>query len=184
MLTVLPDTNILLSIRLLDLVMRSHAFGLFEVVWSDELVDEYRRKLIDVRGRTSEQAAAAAQRFMDAAHEGRIEPREYLHLIPGMLGKDSDDHVISAAARGGGVHVVLTGNISDFPASDIGPGCEALTAAQLFGRLAADFPQDLAAIVRLSSANLTRPPLSPEEILDRLAAVGLTEMATSVRPLL
>ena len=182
MLVVLPDTNILLSVRLLDLVMRSHAAGLIEVVWCDELMDEYERKLVEVRGFERDRAAAATDRFKAAAPEGRIDPSAYRHLVAGMTGRDPDDHVVSAAARGGGVDIILTENIRDFPDADTGADCAALTAAQVFAQLALTYPSDLAAIVRQASANLTRPLLTPDDILDRLAEVGLVQMVDLVRP--
>lgn len=182
MLVILPDTNILLSARLLDLVMRSHAAGLIDVAWCDELLDEFSRKLVEKRQWSPERAEGLVRRFMAAAPDGRIDPVLYLHLIPHMHGHDADDHVLSAAARGGGVDVILTENIDDFPDQDVGPDCIAMTASQVFAHLAELYPTDLAEVVRRSSANLTRPPLSPLDILDRLAAVGLVEMADLVRP--
>lgn len=181
-LVVLPGTNILLSVRLLDLVMRSHAAGLIEVVWCDELLQEYREKLVEVRGRTPDSANAAVARFKAAAPDGRISPEVYAGLVTDMVGKDPDDHVLSAAARGGGVDVILAENLADFPDADTGPDCAAMNTGQMFAHLAEKYAEDLAAIVHRASGSLSKPPLSPHEILDRLTDVGLGQMADLVRP--
>ena len=99
MLRVLPDINVLLGIRELDLLMRCHAAEILEVVWCDELLTEFERKLPHVWGFTPENAAAAVQRFTAAAPNGRIRPLSYLGLVGEMTGKDPDDHVLGAAAR-------------------------------------------------------------------------------------
>lgn len=179
---VLPDTNILLSVRLLDLVMRSHAYGLINVVWCDELLDEYERTLVSVRHRSEAQAHSHRSRFIRAAPNGRIDPDLYLHLLPEMTGRDGDDHVIAAAAQGGSADVLLTENIRDFPQPDLGVSCVAMTAGQLFTQIAEEFPVDLAHIVIETSMWLTRPPLTPHQVLDKLVDVGLSGMAAKVRP--
>lgn len=178
----LPDTNILLSVRLLDLVMRSHAYGLINVVWCDELLDEYERTLVSVRHRSEAQAHSHRSRFIRAAPNGRIDPDLYLHLLPEMTGRDGDDHVIAAAAQGGSADVLLTENIRDFPQPDLGVSCVAMTAGQLFTQIAEEFPVDLAHIVIETSMWLTRPPLTPHQVLDKLVDVGLSGMAAKVRP--
>ena len=98
-----------------------------------------------------------------------------------MTGKDPDDHAMAAAARAG-ADVLLTHNLSDFPADDLGMNCTALTPADLFAHLAELYPEDLAAVIRRSAAGLSRPPLTADEVLDKLAEVGLGEMATHLRP--
>ena len=45
---ILPDTNVLLGIRELDLLMRCHSAEILKVVWCDELLAEFERKLPDV----------------------------------------------------------------------------------------------------------------------------------------
>ena len=43
---ILPDTNVLLGIRELDLLMRCHSAEVLKVVWCDELLAEFERKQI------------------------------------------------------------------------------------------------------------------------------------------
>ncbi len=181
MLRILPDTNVLLGIRELDLLMRCHAAGIREVVWCDELLDEFERKLVDVWGFPGERAVKAVQKFTAAAPGGRILPVTYTGLVGEMTGKDPDDHVLGAAARAG-ADILLTHNLDDFPSEDLGADCAPRNPGDLFTSLAQLYPEDLAAVVRRSAAQLTRPPLTAHEVLDKLAEIGLDEMAELVRP--
>ena len=74
---ILPDTNVLLGIRELDLLMRCHAAEVLEVVWCDELLAEFERKLPDVWGFSPEKARDTVRRFTAAAPGGRITPTAY-----------------------------------------------------------------------------------------------------------
>ena len=178
---ILPDTNVLLGIRELDLLMRCHAAEVLKVVWCDELLAEFERKLPDVWGFSPEKARDTVRRFTAAAPDGRITPTAYGGFIGEMTGKDPDDHAMAAAARAG-ADVLLTHNLSDFPADDLGMNCTALRPADLFAHLAELYPEDLAAVIRRSAAGLSRPPLTADEVLDKLAEVGLGEMVTHLRP--
>lgn len=51
--------------RLINLIMRSHAAGIIAVVWSDELLDEFRRVLTDKKGVDPGRAAEIAARVAD-----------------------------------------------------------------------------------------------------------------------
>ncbi len=151
MLRILPDTNVLLGIRELDLLMRCHAAGILEVVWCDELLDEFERKLVDVWGFPGERAVKAVQKFTAAAPGGRILPGTYTGLVGEMTGKDPDGHVLGAAARAG-ADILLTHNLDDFPSEDLGADCAPRNPGDLFASLAQLYPEDLAAVVRRSSA--------------------------------
>ncbi len=98
-----------------------------------------------------------------------------------MTGKDPDDHVLGAAVRAG-ADILLTHNLDDFPSEDLGADCVPRNPGDLFASLAQLYPEDLAAVVRRSAAQLTRPPLTAHEVLDKLAKIGLDEMAELVRP--
>lgn len=178
---ILPDTNVLLGIRELDLLMRCHAAEILEVVWCDELLAEFERKLPEVWGFSPEKARDTVRRFTSAAPDGRIALGAYRGLIAEMTGKDPDDHPIAAAARAG-ADILLTHNLSDFPTDDLGANCMARSPADLFSTLADLYPEDLASVIRRSAAGLSRPPLTAHEVLDKLAEVGLGEMVARLRP--
>lgn len=120
--------------RLINLIMRSHAAGIIAVVWSDELLDEFRRVLTDKKGVDPGRAAEIAARVADWAPEGRLDPALYSLAVPTMSGPDTADHVHAAAAAVG-ADVLLTDNVRDFATEDLGR-CRVLTPADLFAELA------------------------------------------------
>ena len=58
---VFVDTNVLFPASLADLTLSSAEYGLFELVYSDHLLEEVQRVLVDNKGL----APANAQRFID-----------------------------------------------------------------------------------------------------------------------
>ena len=60
-----------------------------------------------------------------------------------MTGPDPGDHVHAAAARGVRAEVLLTSNVADFPAADVGPACRVLHPGDLFAELAGTYPIEL-----------------------------------------
>jgi len=79
-----------------------------------------------------------------------------------MAGPDAGDHVHAAAARGGRVDVLHPGD--------------------LFGELAAAYPIELGRVIAEMAAHRRRPPMTPDDILDRLTAQGLHAMVSALRP--
>ena len=95
----------------------------------------------------------------------------------GKTGIDEADLAVGFGAEIGGRAAEQLGM-----ADDLGMNCTALRPADLFAHLAELYPEDLAAVIRRSAAGLSRPPLTADEVLDKLAEVGLGEMATHLRP--
>jgi predicted nucleic acid-binding protein len=178
---VFVDTNVWYPVVLADLVLRSVEIGLFDLVWSDESLAEVERVLVERKGLSAASAAVFGAQVRATAPVGRIEPPAYRPLIAAMTGPDPGDHVHAAAARGGRVDVLLTSNVADFPATDVGPACRVLHPGGLFGELAATYPIELGRVIAEMAAHRHRPPMTPEDILDRLDALGLHVMVHALR---
>jgi len=179
---VYPDTNVLFPVRLLNLIMRSHSSGLIEVVWTDELLAELERVLFEKKGVQPVQARAITKRLSEWAPAGRVDPSRYRQSLGGLIGPDQSDHVHAAAARVA-ADVLLSNNLSDFPADDVHP-CRLATPAQLFGELGATYPVEFARVLRESSLGLRHLRRTPLELLNDLRDVGLVEFADRVEPYL
>lgn len=175
-----PDTSVLFPVRLINLIMRSHAVGVIEVVWTDELLDELTRVLQAKKGLTRSRADGIAERLRSWASAGRIDPTKYRHLTVSMTGPDADDHVHAAAASVA-ADVLLTANPGDFPERDLGR-CRVLTPDALFAELATEFAREFALLLVDSSSALRSPSRTPPELLDDLCAIGLAGFADLVEP--
>src|SRR5581483_12276753 len=109
------DACVLFPEWLRDLLLRCAEAGLFQVRWSDEILDEVARNLERDRGLTAAQTArlvAAMQRaFPDAKVDG------YHRHIRVLQNDPKDRHVVAAAleTRGEELQVsIVTSNLKDF----------------------------------------------------------------------
>lgn len=141
---VFVDTNVWYPVVLADLVLRSAEIGLFDLAWTDESLAEVERVLVERKGLTAANAAVFGAQVRATAPRGRIDPATYLPLIAAMTGPDPGDHVHAAAAQGGRVEMLLTANVADFLAKDVGPTCRVLSPGDLFAALAGTYPLELA----------------------------------------
>ena len=155
---VFVDTNVWYPVVLADLVLRSVEIGLFDLAWTDESLTEVERVLVERKGLSAANAAVFGAQVRATAPEGRIDPAAYQHLIAAMTGPDPDDHVHAAAARGGSADVLLTGNVADFPAADVGRTCRVMHPGQLFGELAVTYPIELGRVIAEMAAHRHQPP--------------------------
>lgn len=111
---VFPDSNVLYPISLADLTLRLGDIAVHEVLWTEDLLAEVERVLVEHKGLPPEQAAYFCSCIREAFPEGEIERAAYADLILSRTGKDPDDHVHSAAAVGGGATVLISANTRDY----------------------------------------------------------------------
>jgi hypothetical protein len=178
---VFVDTNVRYPVVLADLVLRSVEIGLFDLAWTDESLAEVERVLVERKGLSAANAAVFGAQVRATAPAGRIDPAAYQDLVAEMTGPDPGDHVHAAAARGGRADVLLTSNVADFPAADVGPTCRVLHPGDLFGELAGTYPIELGRVIAEMAAHRKRPPMTPDDILDRLDTLGLHAMVDALR---
>jgi len=173
---VFVDTATLYPVSLADLVLRSAEFGMFELVWSDHLLWEIERVLVEYKGLPVERAAYFCDCIRHTFPAGRIDPKDYLHLVTSRTGPDPDDHVHSAAAVAGRATVVLSADKTGYPRLDIAPARRRDPDAFLV-ELLRRYPQDVIGIVDAMGAAL-REPLSRTQCLGRLSTAGIPRFAT------
>jgi hypothetical protein len=103
---VFVDTATLYPISLADLVLRLAELGMFELVWSEHLLAEVERVLVEYKGLPADRARYFCDCIRDAFPSGCVPPEQYLPLVGSRTGPDPDDHVHSAAAIAGGADVI------------------------------------------------------------------------------
>lgn len=86
------DTATLYPVSLADLVLRLAARGMFELLWSDHLLAEVERVLVEYKGLAAERAAYFCACIRQAFPEGWVAPEVYLPLVESRTEPDPDDH--------------------------------------------------------------------------------------------
>ncbi|MFD9965034.1 PIN domain-containing protein [Amycolatopsis sp. NPDC058986] len=114
----LLDTNVLIPIRLADLLLRLAEAGTYRPLWSEDILTEVERNLIGKFGldpaKAKRRVAMMREVFPDAMVTG------YEPLIPVMTNDPKDRHVLAAAVRANAA-VIITFNRKDFPAAALDP---------------------------------------------------------------
>jgi predicted nucleic acid-binding protein len=170
--TAVLDTCVLVPIALADTLLRIAERELYRPLWSDRIL----REAIDVvtrihpeipSGKIAKRFAVINENFEDARIEG-WEDLEAAITLP-----DPDDrHVVAAAVRGR-ADAIVTANTRDFPpqALDqlnievIHPDDFLLSQLDLAPRVILD-------ILREQASQTKRPPLTPVDLIARLARAG------------
>jgi predicted nucleic acid-binding protein len=172
---VVLDANIIYPFTLRDTLLRAAAAGLYQVYWSEEILDEATRNLV-ARGITTEAQATRLRTAMAAAFPEAL-VTGYEPLVGGMRNQEKDRHVAAAAVRAG-AQVVVTANMRDF--ENLPEGLEAQTPDDFLCNLLDLDPEMMVEIVRSQAADLRKPPRSFEDVLGTLERI-VPSFAESLR---
>lgn len=161
---VVVDANVLFPFTLRDTVLRAAARGLFQLRWSTTLLDEMERNLISTEAMPSDKASRLRKRMEEVFPDAMVTGFE--SLIDAMPNDAKDRHVAAAALKAG-AQVIVTANLADFvPLPD---GVEAQSPDEFLSNL---FDLDSEGFVEMlyeQAADLQRPAVTFDELLDRLA---------------
>src|SRR5690242_10572329 len=96
------DANVLWPVSLVDLTFRLAEVGYHEVLWTDDLLNEVARALVEYKGLSPENAETFCRQIRETFPDGEITRAVYEARIGTRSGDDPDDHVHAAAAAEGG----------------------------------------------------------------------------------
>ena len=182
-LTVVFDACILYPAPLRDLLLRLAVEELCRARWSDEILDEVFENLQAARPDLEPAKLAWTRKKMCDAVPGCL-VTGHLHLVDSLELPDPGDRHVLAAAVYSAAEVIVTDNLKDFPRATLRPhGIEALSADEFVLRVIETAPVQVAAIVKQQAADLTNPPCTVEEVLEKLARNGLKRSAARLRDL-
>jgi hypothetical protein len=98
-----------------------------------------------------------------------------------MPGTDPDDCHHMAAAVAGGAAVIVTWNLADFPRAAMARyGVRVVEPDEHLCELLDELPDEVAQVVERLAAEKRRPPMTPADLLQRLAKAGVTRFAERV----
>ena len=164
------DANVLYPAQLRDLLMRLALEELVRPHWTDRIQQEWMGNLLENRPDISleqlERTCELMERALPGAH---VDEEAYLSRIEDLSLPDSKDRHVLAAAIEAGAEVIVTFNLSDFPAEALEPyGIRAIHPDMLVQVLIEVDPAGVLEAMRQHRRAQRRPPLSPAEYADVL----------------
>lgn len=177
------DACVLHPQGLRDLLVRLAMTGLFRARWSEDILDEMVRSVIRrYPDLTDSDLARTRQLMCDAVPDCLV--TGYEGLVDALDLPDPDDRHVLAAAIVSGSEVIVTDNTADFPLDILDPyDIETQTADVFVLHLVELAPAAVSTVIHQQAAALTNPPMTPDDVLDRLAASGLQRSVAALRHL-
>lgn len=178
----LADANILVSRTLRDYVVYAAKLGAVELHWSETILDEVTRNLIDKFGFTLEDALTLVERLEAYLPHALVEVKHADHRRVAAVEMDDQDRHVVAAALSAGADILLTDNLSHFPQDWLANhGIELLDSTMFVQRLATDHP---AILRRAHHLGVASRPQTSDQVLDILGRVTDTSTTSLVRAVL
>ncbi|MBK9179795.1 MAG: PIN domain-containing protein [Acidimicrobiales bacterium] len=182
---VFADSNVLFPFSVMDLLLALSEDGVHEVLWTDDLLDEWERVIVREQKRSQESAAQITKAVREFFTDSKVERDEYEHLIEEMPGKDADDHAHMAAAVTRQPCTILTRNVKDFPSAPLAKrGVRVTDPDTYLCEVVGELPDEVADTLIRLAAEKTRPTKTPHDLLDDLEHAGVPRFAGLVRRLL
>ena len=173
----LLDACVLYPPSLRDLLMRVAVAGVYEPRWTEEIHDEWTRNvLLNSPGVTSAQLERTRRLMNQTVPNGLV--LGYEVLVPALSLPDPNDRHVLAAAIKARAAVIVTFNLSDFPATvlqahGIRPAHPDLFLSTLFD----DDPALFLQAAQTHRASLRNPPKDATGYVQTLRINGLKELA-------
>lgn len=172
------DTNVLFGFHLNDVILGMAERGLFRPLWSDQILAELSDNLVEhglPTANTERRIKAMESAFPDATVRG------YEDLIANMTNDPKDRHVLAAGIRAN-CEVLVTFNLTDFPADSVAAYDIEIVHPDKFLLDQLDlYPGPTVGVLRQLIADYSSPKLEMEDLLVRLADAGVPEFASAVR---
>lgn len=161
----------LFPFSLRDTLLRLAERELYDVYWSDRILDEVTRNLVS-EGFMSEAGARRLEGFMREAFDAAAVSNEAVERLEPVLTNHPKDRHVLAAAVVADAEAVVTSNLKDFRQGACEPwGIVAMHPDEFLMILQAKRPAVVLEVLIEQAGDLTNPPWSLEQLLDSLAKV-------------
>lgn len=176
----LLDANVLYSAPLRDLLLQLAFVGLFQARWSEEIEAEWTRNLLLNRPELAAQIPATQATMRRVMPDALV--TDYADRIADLSLPDPGDRHVVAAALAGGVDVLVTFNLKDFPPETLGPlGIEVCHPDAFLQTMIGAAPFAVLSGVSTCVGRLNRPPISGPDYLNVLQRLGLPQTVAFLR---
>ncbi|MBD2655499.1 MULTISPECIES: PIN domain-containing protein [Synechocystis] len=171
--TALYDACVLYPAPLRDLLLQLALTDLFRAKWTDDIHQEWLRNVLNKRPDLTLEQLTRTRDLMNS-HVRDCLITGYESLIPALHLPDPDDRHVLAAAIQGGVDVIVTFNLKDFPPRALAPyDIEAQHPDEFIACVIDLKPITIAQAVETVRRRLRSPPMTKEEHLETLLCLGL-----------
>lgn len=175
----LADANILFSRTLRDYFVYSAKLGALDIHWSEAILDETTRNLIQQVGFTPEDAEVLVARLSLYLPKALVEVYKRDETRVANAEMDAKDRHVLAAALSAKADLLLTQNTRHFPNAWMAKrGIELIDAGTLLVRLAAEYPDILRLAHRLG---VNSRPQTEEQVFTILEDITTKEVVAQVR---
>lgn len=175
----LLDACVLVPIALADTLLRLAEADLYRSLWSERILDEVVWAVEEIHPDLADGRARKRVDTMDRAFDDAC-VRGWEPLVKGIVLPDPDDRHVVAAAQRGHADLIVTANLSDFPASSIEPlGLEAQGPDEfLLNQLDLD-PDVVVRVLHAQAAAAQRPAITFDALVIHLARCGVPRFAAA-----
>ncbi len=154
---------------------------LFRAKWTDEIHNEWIRNVLKNRPDLTMERLHRTRDLMNSNVRDCL-VLGYEDLIPSLNLPDKNDRHVLAAAIRAGADVIVTYNLSDFPATILKQyGIEAQHPDDFITYLIDLAPSVICAVVKRQRLSLKNPPQTVEQLLIAYERQGLTKTVAELR---
>lgn len=152
---------------------------LYQLVWSEEILEEVRRNLVENGAAPAEKAVRTISLIRSAFAEGRV--TNYDRHLPLLKNDPKDRHVLAAALEGEAT-LVVTSNLRHFAAAILPDGIAAVSPDEFLVRLFEKTPAAIIETIRRQAARFKKPPMEAPRLVESLrpAAPKFAEAVSKV----
>ncbi len=168
--SVVLDACVLVPMGLCDTLLRAAKLDLYRLKWSEEILEETRRNLVEKAIVTEQGALRRITQMRDAFQDADAMVTGYRGIVDSMTNHPKDRHILAAAVTAD-AQVIVTYNLRDFPESALAPHhIEAKSPDTFLMNLFDLHPDMMIGSMKNQAADLHAPPMTVAELLEGLAA--------------
>jgi predicted nucleic acid-binding protein len=176
------DTSELFPFTIMDVLLTLAENLVFTWVWTDELLDEWERVIVETKHRTPESANSVTTAVRAHFASGFINAQAYADDLADELSPDPADRAHVAACLGHRATVLLTQNVKHFSAPALAENnVRVLTADAYLVELLRRRPGAVIESVRATAAARKNPPTSAAQLINRIENAGALRFAAALR---
>jgi predicted nucleic acid-binding protein len=182
--TVVLDACVLVPVTAADTLLRLAEREMYRPVWSERILEEAKRAVErlhpEIPAEQIEYRFTCMNKAFEDAYISGWESLEGSIVLP-----DENDRHVVACALIAGADAIVTNNVRDFPDEALAPlSIEVVKLDDFLLDIFDLAPEEFASVIREQANDAMRPPLSPADVLNNLAAAGAPVTAQELRPFL